>query len=241
MCYISEYFRIQTRSLECVWEGKNFAHRKTNEKFKKALFEVRQLRDRKLHHHHTYKKKKKSHVLIRFLVKIIVFGSQDFPANNSGPDSPRTQTTREVPSSPRTARANLSLGLQREDEGQGEAEAEPRRNDSNNRTASSGHRPRSLTFAFVFPQRKKSNKHLFASQNNILCWKPKHLKLFLLAQIFGKEDRGHPSGTERQTISFLTHTKRTVILSTCSHLKISINQKGEEELDHLPLPPEHLA
>ena len=85
-------------------EGKNFAHGKTNVKFKKVSSYERQLRNSKFPHPAaTTKEKRQSHVLICFLAKTLVFGSQDFPANNSVPDSPRTQTDQKAPSYSSTA------------------------------------------------------------------------------------------------------------------------------------------
>lgn len=67
-----------------------------------------------------------------------------------------------------TASSHHSLGLEREEEGYDKTEAGPRKNDRNKRTASAGHRTYALVFAFIFPQTKKRNRYLFASQKNIL-------------------------------------------------------------------------
>lgn len=52
------------------------------------------------------------------------------------------------------------------------------------------------------------------------------------AQYMGRKTENNFLG---QRTYFLTHLNIAVILSSCSHLKISINQKREEELDHHPL------
>lgn len=144
--------------------------------------------------------KKKSHVLICFLVKTLVFGSQDFPANNNVPDSPRIQTHQKVPSYSSAVSSHHSLGLEREEEGNGKTEAEPRKNDRNKRTVSAGHRTYALVFAFIFPQTKKSNRYLFASQKNILM-EAKAFKVLLSCPNIWEGKESSLSGAEREHLS----------------------------------------
>lgn len=130
--------------------------------------------------------------------------SQDFPANNSVPDSPRTRPTKKHPASPAQHRHTV-LWVRREDEG--ETEAEPARKDRNDRTVSAGRGTCSFISAFIFPQRKKRDQRVFAFQKNIL----KKKKILPSCPNIWEGRESSLSRAERQRTSFLAHIAITLL------------------------------
>lgn len=141
-------------------------------------------------------------------------------------DSPRIQTHQKVPSYSSTASSHHSLGLKREDEGYGKTEAEPRKNDRNKRTVSAGHRTYSLVFAFIFPQMKKRNQYLFASQKNILM-EAKAFKVLFSCPNVWEEKESSVSGAERERLSWPT-LRSLLLCSLVVILKYPLKKKRSQ-------------